>query len=194
MGTAYGLMTSCQNMFLGGFSVLIGSLQDWARHHRPAGDVLQWTLPLMLFAATAGVALLLSFVLLELDRRRSGGLLNASAAKRHARLDTEEADKAQRAAKGVCNDDADYLRHRKSSAKDAASSPFSSNHADGAGDSVIVPPRAALLSADATSSSSLLLPAASPSPLCGESTASIQAAARVHTPASLPKHAYGFSP
>jgi hypothetical protein len=109
-------------------------------------------------------------------------------------LDTEEADKAQRAAKGVCNDDGENLRRRKSSAKDAASSPFSSSHAAGAGDSALVHPRTVLLPADATSSSSLLLPDASPSPLCGESTASIQAAARVHTPASLPKHAYGCPP
>ncbi len=53
--------------------------------------MLQYTLPIMIFIGCAAIALVLTIVLIFLDRAR-GGKLNASADERAARLEAEEAD------------------------------------------------------------------------------------------------------
>lgn len=85
LGTAYGCMTSVQNLFLAVFAVIIGQLQDWAKPR-----VLEYTLPIMIFIGCAVIAFLLTIVLIALDAAR-GGKLNASSDERSARLAAEEA-------------------------------------------------------------------------------------------------------
>jgi len=88
LGSAYGMMTSMQNLFLAVAALIIGHLQDWAKTHRPG--VLQYTLPIWIFIGCAAVAFVLTLLLIVLDKRR-GGKLNASAEERHARLAAEAA-------------------------------------------------------------------------------------------------------
>lgn len=90
LGTAYGCMTSVQNLFLAVFAVIIGQLQDWASSKHPG--VLQYTLPIMIFIGCAFIALLCTIALIALDRKQNGGKLNASAEQRAARLAIEEAE------------------------------------------------------------------------------------------------------
>lgn len=94
LGTAYGCMTSVQNLFLALASVIIGQLQDWAKKSRP-GDVLEYTLPIMVFIGCATMALLLTILLIIVDRR-NGGKLNASAAERSARALREQQEEEER--------------------------------------------------------------------------------------------------
>ena len=99
LGTAYGCMTSVQNLFLAVFAVIIGQLQTWAKSEHPG--LLEYTLPICIFIGCAFVALLCTIVLIGLDARR-GGKLNASAEERSARLAAEEAasEEANQAAFG----------------------------------------------------------------------------------------------
>jgi len=179
LGASYGMMTSAQNMFLGGFAVLVGVLQDWARHHKPQGDALQYTLPLMVFAACAFVALLLSLLLIVLDKRRHHGALNASADKRALRAAMDEADRVEARRRGT-------VTGHVGDEDDGAYEPPSMQHSEDASCvGVRVPP--ALVVSRASSEDG---PEASP--LGGVPVADVQAAARIHTPAALPAHAYDY--
>jgi MFS family permease len=59
LGTAYGCMTALQNLFLAVFPTLIGSLQD---NPKFKGTTLEYSLPLMIFITTAGIAFILGWV------------------------------------------------------------------------------------------------------------------------------------
>lgn len=107
LGTAYGCMTSVQNLFLALAAVIIGQMQDWASDSHPG--VLQYTLPIMIFIGCATIALFLTIFLIYVDRK-NGGKLNASAAEREARLKLEEAAQEE--------------RNQAMSARDAASDPL----------------------------------------------------------------------
>jgi len=80
LGTAYGCMTSVQNVFLALMALVIGQLQNWAKAHRP-DTVLEYTLPIWIFIGCASTALVLTVLLLCVDGAR-GGRMNASAARR----------------------------------------------------------------------------------------------------------------
>jgi MFS family permease len=92
LGSAYGMMTSMQNLFLAIAALVIGKLQDWAKHRQSddPSNTLQYTLPIWIFIGCASTAFLLTLLLIVLDRAR-GGKLNASAEERHARLAAEAA-------------------------------------------------------------------------------------------------------
>lgn len=111
LGTAYGCMTSVQNLFLAVFAVLIGQLQDWAKDKHPG--VFQYTLPIMIFIFCAFLSLVLTLTLLLLDRR-NGGKLNASAAERQARQAAEDAasEESNQAAygRGGASDQASFAK------------------------------------------------------------------------------------
>jgi len=92
LGSAYGMMTSMQNLFLAIAALVIGKLQDWAKHRQSddPSNTLPYTLPIWIFIGCASMAFLLTLLLIVLDRAR-GGKLNASAEERHARLAAEAA-------------------------------------------------------------------------------------------------------
>jgi len=81
--TGYGCMTAVQNMGLALFPLIIGSLQGASGID---GTRLKYTLPLLIFIGCAGVAILLTLVLLRVDKTRHAGKLNASALERAAHL------------------------------------------------------------------------------------------------------------
>jgi MFS family permease len=93
LGTAYGLMTAIQNIGLAIFPQAIGALQD---KKGIAGTRLEYTLPIMIFIACAGIAFFLCLILLGVDRRSYEGRMNASSAERDA-LAKEHADEKERA-------------------------------------------------------------------------------------------------
>lgn len=93
LGTAYGCMTSVQNVHLAVAALVIGQLQDWASSSHPG--VLQYTLPIMIFIGCAITALCLTILLIFVDRK-AGGKLNASAEERAVRLAQEEAEQEAR--------------------------------------------------------------------------------------------------
>jgi len=77
LGTAYGAMTAIQNAGLAIFPQMIGALQD---HY--ADSKLKYTLPIIIFIASTGLAMFLGWVLLVVDRARHNGLLNATGAEK----------------------------------------------------------------------------------------------------------------
>jgi len=78
-GTAYGCMTAVQNAGLALFPMVIGYLQDSPSIH---GTKLQYTLPIFIFIGCAAVSIILTVILIGLDRVQNGGRMNASAAVR----------------------------------------------------------------------------------------------------------------
>jgi MFS family permease len=79
LSTGYGMMTALQNLFLAVFPMLIGALQD---KKGIAGTKLQYTLPLMIFIGTSGIAFVLAFLLLGIDKAKHNGVMNSSAGQR----------------------------------------------------------------------------------------------------------------
>jgi len=79
LGTAYGCMTAVQNAGLAVFPLLIGELQD-----APGikGNSLKYTLPIIIFVACEGVAFLLTFLLIGIDKRIHAGRMNMSGEER----------------------------------------------------------------------------------------------------------------
>jgi len=93
LSTGYGCMTAVQNAGLALFPLIIGQLQD-SKSIR--GTKLQYTLPIMIFIGCAFVALLLTVLLIRVDKRDSDGLMNASSAERQARKQLKaDAEKLQ---------------------------------------------------------------------------------------------------
>jgi len=75
LGTAYGMMTSIQNLGLAVMPSIVGALQD-----SPGIAKTNWVniAPTIIFMCCAGVALMLTFVLIGVDARRHQGVLNAN--------------------------------------------------------------------------------------------------------------------
>lgn len=90
IGTAYGTMTSVQNLFLAVMAVIIGQLQDWAKKAHPG--LLEYSLPICIFIGCAVIALVSTIMLIIVDKRQNGGALNASASERVARQKAQEAE------------------------------------------------------------------------------------------------------
>jgi len=86
LGTAYGMMTAIQNAGLALAPEIVGIIQD--AKIKPS---LHYTIPIILFVCSAGVACVLSLLLLLLDKRYTGGKLSAPAAVR-VRMIAEEAE------------------------------------------------------------------------------------------------------
>mmetsp|Transcript_21022 Transcript_21022/g.31266 ORF Transcript_21022/g.31266 Transcript_21022/m.31266 type:complete len:195 (+) Transcript_21022:542-1126(+) len=79
LSTAYGTMTSTQNLGLAVFPQIIGALQD---AKGISGTKLQYTLPLMIFMGSALTSAGLCFLEIGLDKKYTQGRLNASGAER----------------------------------------------------------------------------------------------------------------
>jgi len=79
LGTAYGCMTAVQNAGLALFPMVIGFLQD---SNGIKDTKLQYTIPIFIFIGCAGVAILLTLVLIGLDKIQNGGKMNASGDRR----------------------------------------------------------------------------------------------------------------
>jgi MFS family permease len=77
--TAYGTMTSIQNVGMAIFPMVIGYLQaaDGIKGH-----TLQYTLPILIFIACEVISFALAFLLLGLDKKLTSGRLNATHAER----------------------------------------------------------------------------------------------------------------
>lgn len=90
LGTAYGIMTSIQNAGLALFPFVIGKLQEaaWVIEYN---ETFQYTLPITIFIASALFALVLTLVLMVLDKRVHGGRLNSTPQER-VLLDEKESD------------------------------------------------------------------------------------------------------
>jgi len=79
LGTGYGIMTAVQNAGLAGFPLIIGAIQVMPELQ----DTLwKYTIPIMIFVGCAGLALLLTFLLLGVDAAATGGVLNKSGVER----------------------------------------------------------------------------------------------------------------
>jgi len=74
LGTAYGVMTAIQILGLGLGPTIVGAIQD---AKGISGTKWEYVLPLIMFMGCAGLALLLTFVLMVVDARRHNGVLNA---------------------------------------------------------------------------------------------------------------------
>jgi len=79
LGTAYGCMTAIQNAGLALFPTAIGILQD---DDSIKGTKAQYTIPIFIFIGCAGVAIVLTLILIGLDAVQNHGAMNASAARR----------------------------------------------------------------------------------------------------------------
>lgn len=79
LGTAYGTMTAVQNAGLALFPTAIGIIQD---NPDIKGTTLQYTIPIFIFIGCAGIAIILTLVLIGVDAAQNKGAMNASAARR----------------------------------------------------------------------------------------------------------------
>jgi len=77
LGTAYGLMTSIQNLGLAVMPSILGAIQDSSIENS-----LIYTIPIILFICCAGTAAILSFLLIGLDRKYTQGKLMATGEER----------------------------------------------------------------------------------------------------------------
>eukprot|EP00300_Choanocystis_sp_HF-7_P023822 c25205_g1_i1.p1 GENE.c25205_g1_i1~~c25205_g1_i1.p1 ORF type:complete len:562 (+),score=114.87 c25205_g1_i1:1-1686(+) len=77
--TAYGMMTSVQNLGMAVFPLIIGFVQ---RQASIKFTLLKYTIPIILFIACEIISLCLSLFLLVFDKRLTGGRLNATHAQR----------------------------------------------------------------------------------------------------------------
>jgi len=75
MGTGYGIMTAIQNAGLALFPLIIGVIQGLPSLQ---GTLWMYTIPVMIFVCCAGIAFVLTFVLVGIDYRATGGVLNKS--------------------------------------------------------------------------------------------------------------------
>jgi len=91
MGTAYGMMTSLQNAGLAIAPTIIGVIQD-----ANIRTSLHYSLPIGLFIISATVSFFLSFLLLLVDRKYTGGKLNATAIQRQLIVAQEAKEKVEK--------------------------------------------------------------------------------------------------
>eukprot|EP00301_Raphidiophrys_heterophryoidea_P014563 c22984_g1_i1.p1 GENE.c22984_g1_i1~~c22984_g1_i1.p1 ORF type:complete len:591 (+),score=117.06 c22984_g1_i1:50-1774(+) len=77
--TAYGMMTSVQNLGMAVFPQVIGMLQTNSHLQKHS---LKYTVPILIFVVCESIALSLALFLFALDKRTLGGKLNASAKQR----------------------------------------------------------------------------------------------------------------
>merc|ERR1719231_753288 len=77
--TAYGLMTSVQNIGMCGFPLIIGILQS---SPKIKGTINEYAYPIYIFIACECLAFLLSITLWVMDKRITGGMLSVTASQR----------------------------------------------------------------------------------------------------------------
>jgi len=94
-GTAYGCMTAVQNAGLALFPMTIGYLQD---SDGIKDTKLQYTIPIFIFIGCAGVSIILTLILIGVDKVQNDGRMNASAAQRQRMKAEKESQKLLRSA------------------------------------------------------------------------------------------------
>jgi MFS family permease len=73
LGTGFGTMTAIQNAGLAIGPQVIGAVQTT---HGIEGTVFEYIIPLFIFIGCAAVSFVFAFILMTVDRRRTGGVLN----------------------------------------------------------------------------------------------------------------------
>jgi len=84
LSTAYGAMTSIQNVGMAVFPLIIGEIQEAPSiEHKK----LKYTIPILIFIFCEGVSLFLAFLLLGMDKKFTGGRMNSTFSERKAKAE-----------------------------------------------------------------------------------------------------------